>query len=150
MESWLDSGDEDYDGEEGDSSNDEWMDALDQAEAQFDLGEEEDGMDGMDEKEDTKTTEITDSPTHSNPSATTTSTTTPLAFQHKAFTETPDPHIHWEVMQLLLMPFCKFLEGIHGTELQSRQTCMLSKTHLLMDIIGIQHQQMKSCCSLGW
>ena len=141
MESWLASEDED-------SSNDEWMDAPDQAEAQFDLGEEEDGMD---EKKDTKTTEITDSPTH-----------TAIHLQQQL----PPPHhwpsstrhsqglqaqqIHWEVMPLLLMPFCKFLEGIHVTKLQSRQTCMPSKTHLLMDIIGIQHQQMKSCCSLGW
>ena len=88
MESWLDSEDEDYDGEEGDLSNDEWMDALDQAEAQFNLGEEEDGMD--EKEEDTETTGSTDSPTHSNPSATT-FTTTPLAFQHKVFTETPGP-----------------------------------------------------------
>ena len=92
-------------------NNDDWMDALDKAEVQFDLGEEEDEMD---EKDDTEAMERTASPTPSNPtssmgpeisslqvpssgfpsslpSATATFTTMPSAFQHKEFNETPGP-----------------------------------------------------------
>ena len=142
MESWLDSEDEDYDGEEGDLSNDEWMDALDQAEAQFDLGEEEDGMD--EKEEDTETTGSTDSPTHSNPSATT-STTTPLAFQHKVFTETPGPT---DPLGSDATPLDAFLQvfGKDTCEHIAEQTNLYAQQNLPPD----GQQQMKSCCSSGW
>ena len=147
MESWLDSEDEDYDGEEGDLSNDEWMDewmdALDQAEAQFNLGEE----DGMDEKEDTETTEITDSPTLSNQSATT-STTTLLAFQHKAFTETPGPT---DPLGSDATPLDAFLQvfGRDTCDRIAEQTNLYAQQNPPPD--GYRwYQQTKSCWSSGW
>jgi hypothetical protein len=42
MEDWLDSEDEDYNGEEGDLEEEDWMDALDQARAGLDLEAEDD------------------------------------------------------------------------------------------------------------